>query len=163
MQVMAELERLDEPGRLVLIPLHSQVAREEQQQIFQRFGAGLRKVIVATNIAESSLTVPDVRYVVDCGLMRESQYDPTTQLESLQTVLASKASTTQRCGRAGRLGPGLAFVLYPRRWWDGGETPAHALSEMQRRPLERLVLQVSWPCGCGWRGSWVSVHDISTG
>ena len=85
--------------------------------------------------------VPDVRYVIDAGLSRESCYDPTSQLESLQTVLASKASAKQRQGRAGRVGPGLCFRMYPRAWWDDGQVAEQAVSELQRAPLERLVLQ----------------------
>lgn len=97
-------------------------------------------------------------------------------MESLQTVVASKASCKQRQGRAGRLGPGLCFRMYPQSWWADGSTPEHGVSEMQRSPLERLVLQVrtsptfahsalglpdakSWPsahgCCCCWLQSLV--------
>ena len=63
------------------------------------------------------------------------------QLESLQTILASKASAKQRQGRAGRVGPGLCFRMYPRDWWDNSQVPTQGVSELQRSPLERLVLQ----------------------
>ena len=81
------------------------------------------------------------RYVIDAGLSRERCFDQISQLESLQTVLASKASAKQRQGRAGRVGPGLCFRMYPREWWDRGEIPDQGVSELQRSPLERLVLQ----------------------
>jgi hypothetical protein len=81
------------------------------------------------------------RYVIDAGLSKERCFDQISQLESLQTILASKASAKQRQGRAGRVGPGLCFRMYPREWWDRGEIPDQGVSELQRSPLERLILQ----------------------
>jgi HrpA-like RNA helicase len=89
-------------GVLEFIPLHSSLNDGEQERAFGTT-PGKRKVILATNIAESSITIPDVKYVVDFLLTKELHYDPTSKSESLELNWCSKASATQRAGRAGRV------------------------------------------------------------
>lgn len=98
-----------------MLPLHSSLTSEEQQTIFQHPPPGIRKVIVATNIAETSITIDDVVYVVDCGKLRQKGYDAASRLETLQTHWTSKAAARQRRGRAGRVRPGVCYHLVPRK------------------------------------------------
>lgn len=127
-----------------LIPLHSSLCEDEQDRAFRtnnRLEGGRRKVIVATNIAESSITIPDVKYVIDFMLTKELNYDPTTKSESLNLSWVSKASAKQRAGRAGRVSNGFVFRLCPKRFYDNNIVE-YPKPEMQRCPLEKLILQV---------------------
>eukprot|EP00026_Physarum_polycephalum_P000318 Phypoly_transcript_00318.p1 GENE.Phypoly_transcript_00318~~Phypoly_transcript_00318.p1 ORF type:complete len:1709 (+),score=182.92 Phypoly_transcript_00318:71-5197(+) len=126
---------------LWIIPLHSSVTSDEQAQVFKKAPHRVRKVILATNIAESSVTVPDIRYVIDLGFVKEIFYDPQTNLESLKLQYASKASAIQRQGRAGRVGPGFVFRIYTQEFYDCC-IPDYSPSEMLRCPLESLVLHI---------------------
>lgn len=98
-------------------------------------------MIVATNIAESSITIPDVKYVIDFMLTKELNYDPLTKSESLVLSWVSKASAKQRAGRAGRVSKGYVFRMCPEKFYQNSiiEYPK---PEMQRCPLEKLILQV---------------------
>ena len=100
-------------NNLELIPLHSSLCEEEQEKAFKSSQKmdGKRKVIIATNIAESSITIPDIKYVIDFMLTKELFYDPMTKSESLILSWVSKASSKQRAGRAGRVADGLVFRL----------------------------------------------------
>ncbi|KAF9732883.1 hypothetical protein PMIN06_007488 [Paraphaeosphaeria minitans] len=97
---------------LIVLPLYSSLPQEEQGLIFRPAPEGARKCILATNIAETSLTIDGIRYVVDCGYSKENSYNNTTRLEQLSVVPISRASANQRAGRAGRTGPGSCFRLY---------------------------------------------------
>lgn len=101
------------PSTVDCVPLHGELAIEAQSAALAPAAAGRRKVILATNVAESSLTLPGVRAVVDSGLAREPRFDPNAGFTRLETVAISAASATQRAGRAGRLGPGYALRLWP--------------------------------------------------
>ena len=92
-------------NHLDLIPLHSSLNEGEQDRAFMSTAQfeGKRKVIIATNIAESSITIPDVKYVIDFLLTKELHYDPVSKSESLQLNWCSKANAKQRAGRAGRV------------------------------------------------------------
>lgn len=98
---------------LLFLPLHGELSLEQQARVLAPSG-GERRVILATNLAESSLTVPGVRAVVDTGLAREPRFDPHSGLSRLVTVRVSEASAAQRAGRAAREGPGLTIRLWPR-------------------------------------------------
>ncbi|TNV71351.1 hypothetical protein FGO68_gene11326 [Halteria grandinella] len=127
-----------------LIPLHSSLCEDEQERAFRsnnRAEGGRRKIIVATNIAESSITIPDVKYVIDFMLTKELNYDPTTKSESLILSWVSKASAKQRAGRAGRVSNGFVFRLCPKRFYENSIVE-YPKPEMQRCPLEKLILQV---------------------
>lgn len=106
-----ELEGLSAAG-IAVLPLHGQLAREEQDRVLSP-GTG-RRVILSTSLAESSLTVPGVRHVVDAGLSRTSVFDLGTGLTALVTRKADLSSLAQRAGRAGRLGPGSCLRLFER-------------------------------------------------
>ena len=97
---------------LHVLPLFSLLPVAEQLQVFQPPPEGSRLCVVATNIAETSLTIPGIKYVVDCGRVKERVYDKTTGVESFQIGWISKASAAQRTGRAGRTGPGHCYRLY---------------------------------------------------
>ncbi|TGZ66585.1 hypothetical protein CRM22_005256 [Opisthorchis felineus] len=94
------------------LPLHGSLPQSDQLRIFDRPTRSCRKVVVATNIAETSVTLPGISYVVDCGFARLKAYNPTTGLEALVTVPTSQASARQRAGRAGRTRTGETFRLY---------------------------------------------------
>jgi len=127
--------------KLWIIPLHSTLNSEEQQRVFRKPPPGYRKIIVATNIAESSITVPDVKYVIDFCLVKEVYCDPTTGLEGLKTQWASQASGLQRSGRAGRVQHGICFRMVPQPFWER-EINRQVVPEIQRTSLDHLILQV---------------------
>ena len=106
-------DRLWIKQNLELIPLHSSLNEDEQDRAFKNVTKmeGRRKVIVSTNLAESSITIPDVKYVVDFMLTKEVHYDPASRSESLQLTWCSQANATQRAGRAGRVSDGYTFRM----------------------------------------------------
>lgn len=103
-------QRID-PGKLEILPLHGELGLAEQAQVLSP--GPTQRLILATNLAESSLTVPGVRAVIDSGLAREPRFDPQRGMSHLLTVRISEDSATQRAGRAGRLGPGHCVRLWP--------------------------------------------------
>ncbi|KAM6170841.1 ATP-dependent RNA helicase TDRD9 isoform 1-T1 [Erethizon dorsatum] len=127
--------------RLQVYPLHSSVTLEEQNNIFLSPVPGYRKVILSTNIAESSITVPDVKYVIDFCLTRTLVCDEDTNYQSLRLSWASKTSCNQRKGRAGRVSKGYCYRLVPRDFWEKC-VPDHVVPEMLRCPLGSTVLKV---------------------
>ena len=94
------------------MPLFSTLPPQQQQQVFEPTPEGHRKVVVATNIAETSITINGVVYVIDPGFSKQNVYDPRTRISSLLVTPISKASARQRAGRAGRTRPGKCFRLY---------------------------------------------------
>ncbi|WFD30080.1 RNA helicase [Malassezia sp. CBS 17886] len=125
---------------LVVLPLHASLAASEQRRVFQPLGRGQRKVIVATNVAETSITIADVCVVVDTGRVREAQYDAHAGVTRLLETWASRAACKQRAGRAGRTMPGVCYRLYTRGM-ECTRQRAQTLPEMLRTPLEGVVLQ----------------------
>ncbi|KAJ9511461.1 hypothetical protein QJQ45_029876, partial [Haematococcus lacustris] len=124
-----------------VLPCHSSLTREEQQRVFDNAPPGSRKVVLATNIAETSITIPDVTVVVDSGRSRQVGYDPLNKTKSLTQGWISQSSAEQRKGRAGRVQPGVCYRLYPRLFWQHHMAP-HDVPELQRTPLEEVCLQV---------------------
>ncbi|XP_060037067.1 ATP-dependent RNA helicase TDRD9 isoform X1 [Erinaceus europaeus] len=127
--------------RLQVFPLHSSVTLEEQNNVFLSPVPGYRKIILSTNIAESSVTVPDVKYVIDFCLTRTLVCDEDTNYQSLRLSWASKTSCDQRKGRAGRVSKGYCYRLIHRDFWDNA-VPDHAVPEMLRCPLGSTILKV---------------------
>ncbi|XP_063117861.1 ATP-dependent RNA helicase TDRD9 isoform X5 [Rattus norvegicus] len=127
--------------RLQVYPLHSSVTLEEQNNVFLSPVPGYRKIILSTNIAESSVTVPDVKYVIDFCLTRTLVCDEDTNYQSLRLSWASKTSCDQRKGRAGRVSKGYCYRLIHRDFWDSA-IPDHVVPEMLRCPLGSTVLKV---------------------
>ncbi|XP_072567024.1 ATP-dependent RNA helicase DHX30 isoform X2 [Paramormyrops kingsleyae] len=123
----------------LLLPLHSSLPVSEQQAVFQRPPSGQRKIVLATNIAETSITINDIVHVVDTGTHKEQRYDPRTKVSCLDTVWVSRSNVIQRRGRAGRCQPGHAYHLFPRQRMESMET--FPIPEILRTPLENLVVQ----------------------
>ncbi|KAJ8753423.1 hypothetical protein K2173_019822 [Erythroxylum novogranatense] len=130
----------NDPLKFMIISLHSLVPSVEQKKVFKRPPPGCRKIILSTNIAESSITVDDIVYVIDSGRMKEKSYDPYNNVSTLQSSWISKASAKQREGRAGRCQPGICYHLYSKL--RATSLPEFQLPEIKRIPIEELCLQV---------------------
>lgn len=124
---------------LIVCPIYANMPAEQQQKIFDPTPEGSRKLVLATNIAETSLTIDGIVYVVDCGFVKENKYNPSTGMESLITVPCSRASADQRAGRGGRVGPGKCFRLYTK-WAYFHELPTNPTPEILRTNLATVVL-----------------------
>ncbi|KAG5267526.1 hypothetical protein AALO_G00222740 [Alosa alosa] len=127
--------------RLQVYPLHSTVTLEEQNEVFLVPVAGYRKIILSTNIAESSVTVPDVKYVIDFCLARHLVCDKDTNFRSLRLTWSSKTNCNQRKGRAGRVSKGYCYRLVTKDFWER-EIPDFVIPEMLRSPLDSILLKV---------------------
>ncbi|XP_045519372.1 probable ATP-dependent RNA helicase spindle-E [Pieris brassicae] len=122
-----------------VLPLHSTITADEQVRVFQRAPPGQRKIILSTNIAESSITVPDIKYVIDYCLMKVLIADVNINFTTLQLQWASKANCDQRAGRAGRVGGGgRVYRLVTDKFYENFLD--ECTPELTRCPLERLVL-----------------------
>ncbi|KAJ5763759.1 hypothetical protein N7533_002440 [Penicillium manginii] len=133
------LKLLNDPPKLSILPIYSQMPAEQQARIFERADAGVRKVIVATNIAETSLTVDGIMYVVDAGYSKLKVYNPRMGMDTLQITPISQANANQRSGRAGRTGPGKAYRLYTEPAYKN-ELYIQTIPEIQRTSLANTVL-----------------------
>jgi ATP-dependent helicase HrpB len=113
---IAQAQRLlaETAGAAALVPLHGELPLEQQGAALAPDPQGRRRIVLATNVAESSVTLPNVRAVVDSGLAREPRFDPNSGFSRLETVTISQASADQRAGRAGRVAPGVAYRLWPQ-------------------------------------------------
>ncbi|KAJ2052142.1 Pre-mRNA-splicing factor ATP-dependent RNA helicase PRP16 [Coemansia sp. S16] len=131
------LAAIDEAKPLSVLPIYSQLPADLQAKIFEP--APTRKVVVATNIAETSLTVDGVKYVVDCGYYKLKVYNPRIGMDSLQITPISQANANQRSGRAGRTGPGIAYRLYTERAYTHEMYPS-PIPEIQRTNLSYVVM-----------------------
>ena len=135
-QTIEALRRCDEARGFVLLPLHGELPPRDQDAAVARYPQ--RKVVVATNVAETSLTIDGIRCVIDSGLARIPRYDPYRGINTLLIEKSSRASADQRAGRAGRTAPGLC-----RRLWSEEEhahRPAQELPEVKRLDLAEVVL-----------------------
>ncbi|WOL00761.1 putative pre-mRNA-splicing factor ATP-dependent RNA helicase DEAH9 [Canna indica] len=126
---------------LLVLPLYSGLSRVDQDLIFAPTPRGKRKVVISTNIAETSLTLEGVVYVVDSGFSKQRFYNSISDIESLVVAPISKASARQRAGRAGRVRPGKCFRLYTEEYFLK-EMPAEGIPEMQRSNLVSCVIQL---------------------
>ncbi len=139
-EVLAErLAELNEPPPLEILPIYSQMPADLQAKIFEKPKHGVRKVIVATNIAETSLTVDGISYVVDTGYAKMKVYNPRMKMDTLQLVPISVANADQRSGRAGRTGPGTAYRMYTSRATKD-EMYEQTIPEIQRTNLSNTLL-----------------------
>jgi len=129
------------PSKMHILPLYSMLPNREQLRVFDPPPEGSRLVILATNVAETSLTIPGVRYVFDCGRSKERKYDQTTGVQSFEIGWISKASASQRAGRAGRTGPGHCYKLYSSAVYER-DFQDFAEPEILRMPIEGVVLQL---------------------
>ncbi|OSX64706.1 hypothetical protein POSPLADRAFT_1135261 [Postia placenta MAD-698-R-SB12] len=126
--------------RLKLLALHAGLSTDEQLAVFEPAERGSRKVIISTNIAEASVTIDGIKFVVDSGFVKIRTYNPTTSLSSLVTVPVSQASATQRAGRAGRTSSGICYRLYPEHAFD--KLPRTTAPEITRTDLTTPILQL---------------------
>ncbi|XP_034946203.1 pre-mRNA-splicing factor ATP-dependent RNA helicase PRP16 [Chelonus insularis] len=133
---LAEIESAPE---LLILPIYSQLPSDLQAKIFQRSEGGLRKCVVATNIAETSLTVDGIVFVVDSGYCKLKVYNPRIGMDALQVYPVSRANADQRSGRAGRVGPGVCYRLYTRKQYLD-ELLQTGVPEIQRTNLANTVL-----------------------
>jgi len=130
---------------IVVCPLYGMLSLTEQRRAIEPSPEGVRKVVLATNIAESSLTIDGIHVVIDSGWARVSRFDPRTAMNRLHTQRVSQASTTQRAGRAGRLGPGVCYRLWTRQQQQ--QLNPHEAPEIMQSDLMPTVLQLlAWGC-----------------
>ena len=129
------------PGKLHVLPLYSLLPTKEQLRVFEPPPDGSRLVVLATNVAETSLTIPGIRYVFDCGRSKERKYDRMTGVQSFEIGWISKASASQRAGRAGRTGPGHCYRLYSSAVYER-DFQEFSEPEILRMPIEGVVLQL---------------------
>lgn len=129
------------PLKMQVLPLYSLLPTREQMRVFEPVPEGTRQVILATNVAETSLTIPGTRFVFDCGRSKERQYDRQSGVQSYDIGWISKASASQRSGRAGRTGPGHCYRLYSSAVFER-DFAEFADPELLRMPIEGVVLQL---------------------
>lgn len=142
LQALADRQAQAPPGglRLHLLPLYASLALDEQRAALAPAPRGTRKVVVATNVAETSVTIDGVRFVVDAGLVKMRMRDPATGLDTLATRPTSRAAAFQRAGRAGRTAPGKCLRLYPAS--QLAQMPAADTPELVRCDLAMYLLQL---------------------
>ncbi|KAI3407237.1 RNA helicase [Psidium guajava] len=126
---------------LIVLPLYSGLSRAEQELIFSPTPRGKRKVVISTNVAETSLTLEGVVYVIDTGFSKQKFYNPISDIENLVVAPISKASARQRAGRAGRVRPGKCYRLYTEEYFVN-EMAAEGIPEIQRSNLVSCVIQL---------------------
>jgi len=134
-------EQLEGRGDILLCPLHGELELAQQRAAIEPAPAGLRKVVLATNIAETSLTIEGVRVVMDAGLARVPRFDPGSGMTRLETRRISRASATQRAGRAGRLEPGACYRLWSEE--QHGQLAAYGEAEILQADLAGVALQLA--------------------
>ena len=135
------LEAATDPSRTEILPLYSRLSATEQHRVFSLGKGSTRRVVLATNVAETSLTVPGIRYVVDTGVARISRYSVRTKVQRLPIEPISQASANQRSGRCGRVAPGIAIRLYSEEDFEG--RPAFTDPEILRTNLASVILQMT--------------------
>ena len=127
------------PATVQVLPLHGELPVEQQSRVLQPDPQGQRRVVLATNVAESSVTLPGVRVVIDAGLAREPRYDPNSGFARLDVVSIAQASADQRAGRAGRVADGWAWRLWPQ----SQRLEAQRRPEMAQVELTSLALELA--------------------
>ena len=125
---------------IMALPLYAGLTSEQQLYVFEPAQENTRKVIVSTNIAEASVTIDGIVYVIDCGFVKLRAFNPDTGIETLTATPVSKASTTQRAGRAGRTKPGKCYRLFTQTAHDS--LPEMTIPEIQRSNLAPVILQL---------------------
>ncbi len=126
---------------LIILPVYSALPSEMQSKIFDPAPPGGRKVVIATNIAETSITIDGIYYVIDPGFVKQNAYDPKLGMDSLVVTPISQAQAKQRAGRAGRTGPGKAFRLYTEAAFQSEMLPT-SIPEIQRQNLSHTILML---------------------
>ena len=127
--------------RCEILPLYGRLSMGEQQRVFANSSGGNRRIVLATNVAETSLTIPNITYVIDSGLARISRYNPRTQVQELQIEQISQASAKQRRGRCGRIREGICIHLYSED--DLSRSRDYTEPEIRRTSLAGVILQMA--------------------
>ncbi|KAK5618513.1 ATP-dependent RNA helicase dhx29 [Crenichthys baileyi] len=138
--VLSSDKRFREKNRYKIVALHSTLSSKDQAAAFTVLPAGVRKIVLSTNIAETGVTISDVVFVIDSGKTKENKYHESSQMSSLVETFVSKASALQRQGRAGRVRNGFCFRLYPKYRFDAFMD--YSIPEILRVPLEELCLHI---------------------
>uniref|UniRef100_A0A673C7U5 RNA helicase n=1 Tax=Sphaeramia orbicularis TaxID=375764 RepID=A0A673C7U5_9TELE len=133
-------KRFRDKSRYRIVALHSTLSSKDQAAAFTVPPAGVRKIVLSTNIAETGVTIPDVVFVIDTGKTKENKFHESSQMSSLVETFVSKASALQRQGRAGRVQNGFCFRLYPKFRFDAFMD--YSIPEILRVPLEELCLHI---------------------
>ncbi|CAL1694638.1 unnamed protein product [Somion occarium] len=126
---------------LMILPIYSALPSEVQSRVFEPTPPGARKVVVATNVAETSLTIPGIYYVIDPGFSKQNAYDPRLGMDSLVVMPISQAQARQRAGRAGRTGPGKCYRLYTEAAFRNEMLP-NSIPDIQRTNLSHTILML---------------------
>ncbi|CAG8519373.1 1074_t:CDS:10 [Funneliformis mosseae] len=147
---MAEIRRLhdqmlsdrnfSDTSRFLVYPLHSTISSENQNMVFDVPPRGVRKIVLATNIAETGITISDVTIVIDTGKVNQIRYNENKKIINLQEMFISKTNVKQRNGRAGRVREGICFHLFTK--WKYDEMVDYELPEILRLPLQELCLKI---------------------
>ena len=126
---------------LIILPIYSALPSEVQSRVFEPTPPGARKVVIATNVAETSLTIPGIYYVIDPGFSKQNAYDPRLGMDSLVVMPISQAQARQRSGRAGRTGPGKCYRLYTEAAYRNEMLP-NSIPDIQRTNLAHTILML---------------------
>ncbi|XP_072446114.1 probable ATP-dependent RNA helicase DHX40 isoform X1 [Chiloscyllium punctatum] len=124
---------------LLILPLYGSMSTDQQRKVFLPAPPHIRKCVVATNIAATSLTIDGIRYVVDCGFVKQLNHNPRVGLDILEVVPISKSEAVQRAGRAGRTSAGKCYRIYSKLFWETC-MPDHMVPEIQRTSLSFVIL-----------------------
>ncbi|WKC82017.1 helicase-related protein [Borreliella tanukii] len=140
-ETIKELQELNSKKKLIILPLYGRMPKEAQEQIFIATPKNKRKIIVSTNIAETSITIENIKIVIDSGKVKTNKFQTKTHTYSLQEVPISKSSATQRAGRAGRVSKGTCYRLYKREDYQLRED--YQKEEIYRTDLSEVILRMA--------------------
>lgn len=172
-QTAHELNKLDYlPHNIEILPLYARLSPAEQQRVFKSGRTGGTRIVIATNVAETSITVPNIRGVVDPGVARLKRYNPRTKLHGLLVEPISQASANQRAGRCGRIASGVCVRLYEQGDYDGRDE--FTQPELLRSNLASVILQMidlklgepdafpflDRPDNRQWRDGYETLHEL---
>ena len=130
---------------LYVLPLYSLLPTKQQEKVFQSVPEGHRLCVIATNVAETSLTIPNIKYIIDSGKVKTKFFDKLTGVSTFRIAWTSKASSNQRAGRAGRVGPGHCYRLFSSAVFENS-FEEYSEPEIRRRPVDDLVLMMKNMC-----------------
>ncbi|NQT57965.1 MAG: ATP-dependent RNA helicase [Bacteroidetes bacterium] len=136
-----KLDHIDKKKNLFIVPLFGRLPKKDQERVFLKTPEGMQKVVIATNIAETSITIDNIKTVIDSGLSKINYYNPKTFTSSLIESSIAKASCNQRKGRAGRTAPGVCYRMYDKN--DFNNRPTYTPEEIKRTDLSEVVLRMS--------------------
>ncbi|XP_033098056.1 ATP-dependent RNA helicase dhx29-like [Anneissia japonica] len=139
-EILQSDKKFSNPSKYTVLALHSVLSSQDQTLAFKSSPIGVRKIVLATNIAETGITIPDVVFVVDAGKVKETRYLEGSQMSVLEETFISKASAKQRQGRAGRVRNGFCFRLYTHEKYNS--LKSYTIPEILRVPLEELCLHI---------------------